>query len=466
MEHRRTFPGLTRRQFLGVTAVAAGAATVGGFGFLAACEGPPPGTNPARNALKLPQSLVGSSNPTLTATQAVVDFGGGQTGAALTYDGAMPGPTLHLVKGGQAQFTLVNGLAEPTTIHSHGMIAPTGADGQPIHPVAPGASFQYTYPVVQRAGLNFYHPHPHGLTGKQVNLGLAGAIIVHDDEEDALDLPAVFHDVPLIVRDAKRSSSGDLEYRAQHSGFSGDVALVNGTIDAALGVDTALYRFRLLNGSNARVVRLALSDGSPFTLIGNDGGLLPAAAQVSELLMAPAERCDVLVDLRGLAVGERLTLQDLAAGWDILELEATRAVNDTLAVPTGALSSIEPLGPPVRTREFSFDGMSKINGATYDMSRIDFTVPFGETERWRFTTGGNAPHPVHVHGVPFQVESRTGGRGRLEPWEVGWKDTVLLEDGETVDILINFAHYRGQYLLHCHQLEHEDNGMMAAFEVV
>jgi FtsP/CotA-like multicopper oxidase with cupredoxin domain len=110
--------------------------------------------------------------------------------------------------------------------------------------------------------------------------------------------------------------------------------------------------------------------------------------------------------------------------------------------------------------------MSKINGKLYDMHRIDFSVPFGKTERWRFRTNGNAPHPVHVHGASFQVVSRTGGRNRLYPWEAGWKDTVLLEDRETVEVLVRFDAYKGVYLMHCHKLEHEDMGMMSNFEVV
>jgi blue copper oxidase len=132
----------------------------------------------------------------------------------------------------------------------------------------------------------------------------------------------------------------------------------------------------------------------------------------------------------------------------------------------GTLSTITALTNPVRTRTFSFDGMSKINGLEYGMSRVDFQVPFGDVERWRFTTSGNAPHPVHVHGASFQVVSRSGGRNRLFPWEDGWKDTVLLEDRETVDILVRFDAYRGVYLMHCHKLEHEDMGMMTNFEVV
>jgi Multicopper oxidase len=107
--------------------------------------------------------------------------------------------------------------------------------------------------------------------------------------------------------------------------------------------------------------------------------------------------------------------------------------------------------------------MSKIHGLVYDIDRIDITVPFGDVELWQFVTSGNAPHPVHVHGASFQVVSRSGGRGRVFPWEGGWKDTVLLNDRETVQVLIRFAAYRGEYLIHCHKLEHEDNGMMSNF---
>ncbi|NIP79298.1 MAG: multicopper oxidase domain-containing protein [Gemmatimonadetes bacterium] len=138
------------------------------------------------------------------------------------------------------------------------------------------------------------------------------------------------------------------------------------------------------------------------------------------------------------------------------------------SIPTG-LSTLAPLTDPgpQPAREFSFDGMSKINGKVYDMADPGFTVPKGVTERWRFTTKGNAPHPVHVHGAYFQVASRVGGRGELFPWEYGWKDTVLLEDGETVDVLIRFDHsaVSGLYLMHCHKLEHEDMGMMTNFTV-
>jgi len=271
--------------------------------------------------------------------------------------------------------------------------------------------------------------------------------------------------VPLVLRDTTLDRSGNMLYKPRSGGFEGQIPLVNGTRDPYLGVDTALHRFRILGGSNARIFRLALSNGAPFTLIGNDGGLLASSVGVATIDLAPGERLDVLVDFRSATVGTSVMLRDLLAGWDLLEFRVVRQVSVPGTVPS-SLSSIAPLTGPVRTRTFSFDGMSKINGLEYDMNRIDFQVPFGDVERWRFITNGNAPHPVHVHGASFQVVSRTGGRGTLFPWERGWKDTVLLNDREKVEVLIRFAAYRGEYLIHCHKLEHEDMGMMSNFEVV
>jgi FtsP/CotA-like multicopper oxidase with cupredoxin domain len=256
-----------------------------------------------------------------------------------------------------------------------------------------------------------------------------------------------------------------MAYTPRNGGFLGDTPLVNGTLNAQLDVDTARYRFRILGGANARIFGVTLSNGAPFHLIGNDGGLLASSQPLTRLELGPGERLDVIVDFRGLPVGSKVMLRDARSGWDLLEFNVARAITDAGGIPS-ALSTITSLANPVRTRIFSFDGMSKINGKEYDVGRTDFTVPFGDTEIWRFKTAGNAPHPVHVHGASFQVVSRAGGRGQVFPWERGWKDTVLLEDGETVDVLIRFDAFRGRYLIHCHKLEHEDSGMMANFEVV
>jgi FtsP/CotA-like multicopper oxidase with cupredoxin domain len=452
--------GLTRRSFLRTAAVSVGVLATTGLSMPAAAART---TTVTRYPLHVPPTV--SPNLALTAAPGVVDLGDGKASSVLAYNGFFPGPTVRANRNDSAAVQFTNGLAEETTVHWHGMIVPTSADGNPRDAISPGAGYLYQFPIMQRACLNWYHPHPHMLTGKQVCLGLAGAFIINDLEEAALGLPSGAYEVPLIIRDATLDSAGNLTYTAKTSGFFGKIALVNGTRDPYLAVDTALYRLRVLNGANARLFKLALSNGAPFTLIGNDGGLLETSAQVGQIEISSAERLDLLIDFRGLPVGTKVMLQDLNSGWNLLQFVVSRAVSVTGSIPT-ALSTIPKLSNPVVTRNFSFDGMSKINGKLYDMNRIDFQVPFGQTELWRFKTNGNAPHPVHVHGGPFQVRSRSGGRGVLFPWERGWKDTVLLQDGETVEVLIRFDGYRGLYLLHCHKLEHEDMGMMSNFEIV
>jgi FtsP/CotA-like multicopper oxidase with cupredoxin domain len=301
-------------------------------------------------------------------------------------------------------------------------------------------------------------------TASQVAYGLAGGFLIRDNEEDALGLPSGTYEVPLVLRDANLDASGNLSYNGKASGFLGKILLVNGTRDPYLTAAPAIYRFRILGGANSRVFRLALSTGAPFTLIGNDGGLLPTVSTPTQIDVSPAERIDILVDLRA-AAGQTVLLNDLYSGWTLLELRVSNTTPVPGTLPSGALSTIAPLGTPVVTRTFSFDGMSRINGRVFDLNRIDFQVRAGDIEDWVFTTNGNAPHPVHVHGTSFQVQSRAGGRGTLFPWEAGWKDTVLLNDGETVRVRLRFE-LTGRYLIHCHKLEHEDAGMMANFLVV
>ncbi|MDO8612576.1 MAG: multicopper oxidase domain-containing protein [Dehalococcoidia bacterium] len=417
-----------------------------------------------RNPLYIPPT-VSPSGLILTERPAIVDLGGGKLSNVWAYNGLLPGPTIVASRGDSATITLQNWLSQPTITHWHGMIVDYLNDGNPRLAIPANATYNYNFTINQRAAMNWYHPHPHMMTGEQVAMGLAGAFIVRDTQEAGLGLPSGKYEVPLVVRDATFDKSGNMAYTPRNGGFEGKVPLVNGTLNPKLAVDAGHYRFRVLAGSNARIFGLALSNGVPFTLIGNDGGLLAAPVQVTQIDLAPGERVDVIVDFQGMAAGDKVMLRDLRSGWDLLEFAGTGAAGVTWTAPA-TLSAITPLVQDGATRDFSFDGMSRINGKVYDLNRIDFQVPLGQTELWRFTTKGNAPHPVHVHGASFQVVSRTGGRGRLFPWEQAWKDTVLLEDGETVDILIRFDAFRSLYVIHCHKLEHEDAGMMANFEVV
>lgn len=464
--------GWTRREVLRVGVASIGAAAVGNLSILNAFgqqENPASqGDNQQKITwypLPIPEETP-PGTPVLTCAPTLVDMGDGRLRGVLAYNGQFPGPTWVARRGDTVTTSLMNGLNEPTITHWHGLIVNYANDGGPRLHIEPGEYYDYQFPIIQRAGLNFYHPHPHMLTGKQVCLGLAGAFIIRDSEEDALQLPSGPYEVPLVIRDANFDSQGNLLYNPTSSGFKGKVSLVNGTLNPQLLVDRGVYRFRVLNAANARVYRLALSDGASMKVIGNDGGLLSAPATVTEILLGMAERVDLLVDFSSLGTGQSVMLRCLDARWDLVKFVGTGNPGIAYSVPA-TLSTIPALtGPSQPTRTFTFDGMSRINGQEYDQNRIDFTVPFGVTERWRFSTGGNAPHPVHIHGTSFQVVSRTGGRGTLFPWEAGWKDTVLLSDRETVDVLIRFDGYRGLYVMHCHQLEHESMGMMTNFEVV
>ncbi len=468
---------ISRRTFLWGAAASAGAVAIGGAlaGIPDVIAGKPGGAT-ARNALYMPPT-VSPSGLTLTERPAIVDLGGGKLSNVWAYNSqltppTLPGPTIVASRGDSATITLQNWLSQPTITHWHGMVVDYLNDGNPRLAIPANASYNYSFTINQRAAMNWYHPHPHMMTGEQVAMGLAGAFIVRDSEETALGLPSGKYEVPLVVRDASFDKSGNMAYTPRNGGFLGNTPLVNGTLNPRLDVDSGHYRFRVLAGSNARIFGLALNNGAPFKLIGNDGGLLAAPLEVTQIDLAPGERADVIVDFHGLAQGGSVMLRDVRSGWDLLQFVGTGATGVTWTAPA-QLSAITALSSPVTTRVFSFDGMSMINGKVYDLNRIDFQVPFGQTELWRFSTAGNAPHPVHIHGASFQVVSRTGGRGRLFPWEAGRKDTVLLEDGETVEILIRFEAFRsvggdgkGLYVIHCHKLEHEDNGMMANFEVV
>ena len=415
-----------------------------------------------RYPLFIPTAVSGTSL-TLTAAPGTHNLGNASTNV-WEYNGSVPGPTIVANKGDNVSITYNNELPEPSIIHWHGMLVDHTNDGQPMQVVPAGGTYSYTFPIINRAALNWYHPHPHMTIGKQVYNGLAGAFIIRDAEEGALNLPSAKYEVPLVFRDITLDKKGQPVYNPTGGGYFGKTPLVNGTRDPYLAVDKAVYRFRVLIGSTSRVFNLALSNGAPFTLIGNDGGLLPQSSTHTAIEVCPGERLDLLVDFRNVPTNSKIMLKDLASGWDLLEFRVTET-SVAYSGPLTTASSITALSNPVLTRTFSFDGMGKINGLPYDMDAISFEVPFDQTEKWVFKTNGNGPHPVHVHGASFQVINRTGGRGQLFAWEAGWKDVVLVNDAETVEVLIRFDAYRGDYVMHCHKLEHEDNGMMLNFRV-
>jgi FtsP/CotA-like multicopper oxidase with cupredoxin domain len=480
---------MDRRDF-----VALGAATVAGAPLLRARP------TLERTALWRPPELA-PTNLVLRANAHAIPSGPGTTGTAMTLGDGPIGPTLRMRTGDTATIRLQNDLAEATILHWHGLRVPEVADGHPRLAIAPGAHYDYRFEVIDRAGTYWYHAHPHHRTGEQVYRGMTGLLLVEDDAERALELPSGAREIAVQVADRRVDDNGEFVFdpmgHERMEGTFGNVAFANGTRDAVIDVDTALHRLRVVNITASRITRLALSNGAPMTLIGVDGGLLPAPVRVDHVDLATGERADLLVDFSTVPVGETVTLRSIAftppyqrgmgmggmgmggmrggeggaqgAALDLLAFRIARAVRERpwVARPFPMIAPLDP-ATAVTTREFNFVSRMmthSINGREFDMDRIEVTVKHGTTEIWRFINPSMFPHPVHMHEAQFQVLSRTGGRAQRFPWERGWKDTVLVHPDETVDVIVHFDAHRGRYLMHCHNLVHEDMGMMWNYEI-
>ena len=438
-------------------------------------------------------------------------------------------PILRIESGARFTARLDNGLAEPTIIHWHGLHTPAKMDGHPRDTIGPGERYDYDFTVRNRGGTYWYHTHAHELTAKQAYHGLASFFLVEDDDQrrlaQALDLQLGVTDLPLVIQDKQFDAQGKLRYQPDmHEsmmGWLGDIVLANLTPNAVHQVTPRTYRLRLLNGSNARLYRLAFVKGNtalPFTVIGTDGGLLERPETATEAFLAPGERLDVLFDAAQAQPGDTIFLKSLSfdpmenegvtdnmggmgrqgmgqmmagmsssrlalgAEFNVLKLSVTAGARVAASLPA-TLSTIQPVrteGAPERQIELSMQAMRfLINGRTFRMDEIAFDVKRGSVEVWRISNPAvGMPHPMHLHGFSFQVLERLNsppplsglarfGKGRTVS-DLGWKDTVLVWPGETVRIAIDFSHdFAGDqiYLFHCHNLEHEDAGMMINFRV-
>jgi FtsP/CotA-like multicopper oxidase with cupredoxin domain len=446
----------------------------------------------------------------------------------LRYNGMQLPPVIRARRGDEMFITLVNELADMTTIHWHGFKVPGPEDGGPTEPVAPNSSRVYNFTLDQPAASLWFHPHPHGQTAEQVYRGLAGVFLLTDDVDDQLrsgnQVPATEHDIPVLVQDRLFESevSGErlLTYSDDHmSGFGmmGGTTLVNGAELPRLSVETRQYTFRLYNASNSRTYDFALHDGRPFTIVGSDGGWLPEPVQANHVVLSAGERAAIVINFAADQVGDRLMLISQpfmggpamgmsqfdsspnhggmggmggghhggmrgsgeprlpGEGVDIMRFDVDTAVPDDVQLydqlPPGA-EIWGRLATEDATNERSFvmswshsPGVFLINGKQYSEDRVDETVKKGATEIWEITNVSPVPHPFHAHAIQWQVLDRNGEEPTAA--ERGWKDTVLVNPGESVRIIGRFEPVNfGKYVYHCHILEHEDAGMMGLFEVL
>ncbi len=446
------------------------------------------------------------------------------------YDGSYPGPTIEASRDELVTVNWINDLRDEfgalrtehylpvdlcmhgpghlgasarTVVHLHGGHIPAEFDGDPEATQLPGESAVYEYPNHQLPATLWYHDHALGITRLNVMMGLAGFYLIRDQEELDLGLPDGEHEIPLVIQDRSFRCDGTFAYPEEwQEHFFGDKNLVNGKVWPYLEVDQGKYRFRVLNGANSRTYDLCLSTGDAFSLIGTDGGLRTAPLPLTQIVLAPAERADIVIDFSGYPVGTEIVLQNSApapyAPAPYPGTPGSGVIPDVMKfIVTGAPGHTDPIPVPLRfldvldeadavlEREFVIQRFIEpcagtrwlINELAWD-DITEYPV-LGTTEVWKFINRSGMTHPMHMHLVMFQVLDRqpfeVDSSGQFSPSgpavapplvERGWKDTVRVDRFEMVRVIASFEDYTGLFPYHCHVLEHEDHEMMRQFEVV
>ncbi len=432
----------------------------------------------------------------LTVDEGSREFLPGKQTPTAGVNGPYLGPTVRLRRGEDVDLIVRNDMDEMTTMHWHGAHVPPRMDGTPHQKIQSGTSWTASFEVHQQAAPLWYHPHPHGTTGRHSYRGIAGFMWIDDDNSEALDLPKTYgvDDIPLVIQDRLFDDDGALVFAINQGAVYGDTMLVNGTWSPFLQVEARRIRLRLLNGSNARIYYIGFDDNREFHQTATDGGFLETPLQTNRVTLAPGERAEILVDFSDGAevvlksypeAGLLDTIGSFFVGLgnghlDLLKIvpgPAKRASHalperlDTIArIKASDAAKTRPmvLGGPLQGGGPAGPGVGPpINGKIMDMERMDEVVRLGDTEIWEVSNPGGQAHPFHVHLVQFQILDRNG-----QPpggAELGWKDTVLVPAGDTVRIIMRFDRYADPqvpYMYHCHIMEHEDAGMMGHFLVV
>lgn len=451
----------------------------------------------------------------------------GDAGALTYIPGSYLGPTIRVRKGQKVRIRFINGLSEESIIHWHGLHVPEQFDGHPKDAIASGETYIYEYEVMNLAGTYWYHPHPHKLTGHQVYNGLAGLFIITDKEEQALNLPTGKYDFPIVIQDRTFNDDNQLVYvngghMRGNDGFLGDQIFINGTSSQTISAEQGVYRPRLLNGSNSRYYKLGWEDGTPMTVIGTDGGLLAKPRNIPYVMMSSGERIDLWLNLSSHAIGTEMVLKSLSfsnggsegegggmgegmmggmgrssqteiplgSEYLIAKIKIDKPGGNKYRLPESLLNLNKLDAGDAANRDdprpftFGRSGMRwTINGRTFKTLEVadDEIVKLNTTEVWEIIHSGggqgmgrnNVPHPIHIHQVQFNIIERNTDNMDQGLWndikdgfvDEGWKDTFLLMPGMKVKVLMTFKNFKGLFLYHCHNLEHEDMGMVRNFEI-
>jgi FtsP/CotA-like multicopper oxidase with cupredoxin domain len=384
------------------------------------------------------------------------EYAPGQRLPGMGFNGAIPGPLIEAEVGDTIRARLKNSLSEPTTIHWHGLRVPAAMDGttsvQPV--VEPGESFDYEF-TVPDAGTFWYHTHVNET--EQLERGLYGPLVVRGPGEPTLDADRV-----LMLDDLKLDVDGQLspfgEDHELHEGREGDVRLVNGTQEPELAIAGGhVERWRIVNAANTRFMRLSI--GRPFSILGSDGGLIKAPVEATEVLVTPGERVELAVG--PFTEDEVLELEalpyDRGRGEPRRERFATIRVGPMKASSASVPNVLRKIAPLTEngsetTRTVSMKAL--MHGGH---GQRDDDVRVGELQVWELVNETSQDHPFHLHGFFFQV---------LAEGAIAWKDTVNVPQKTTVRIAWLPDDRPGEWMYHCHILEHHAMGMMAHFSVV
>ena len=413
------------------------------------------------------------------------------------YNGMTPGPTIYVDQHRKAVVRQICALPDRhpelgynvwTSTHLHGSCSLPEYDGYASDITTPGAFKDYQYPNIQDARTLWYHDHGVHITANNAYMGLAAQYILHSDAELALPIPHGHYDLPMILKDAMFQENGDLVIDDNNeNGIYGDVILVNGVPWPRMDVEPRKYRFRVLNASVSRSYDLSLDTGEPLTVIGTDGGLMPAPQPCAHVKVGMAERYEIVIDFSKYQPGQKVTLKNRSPKNNIdhdttgvvCQFVVGAHVTDPRSneIPQDLNPNMNVMGlketDAKTTRLMRFerkDGHWTVNGQTWEdvvNSDYELTVAnpgLGDVEIWELENpGGGWFHPVHIHLVDCKVLDRNGRPP--EDWEKGPKDVVYVGENEKVRVLMRFENQVGRYMMHCHNLVHEDHDMMVQFEV-
>jgi spore coat protein A, manganese oxidase len=433
-----------------------------------------------------------------------------------TYGGCMPGPTIEAQSGKSMRIEWRNQLPSKhflpidhrihgaekdkpevrAIVHLHGACVETASDGYPDDWYVPGQSRLHTYPNKQDAATLWYHDHAMGINRLNIYAGMFGNLILRDEHEQSLGLPSGDQEIPLTLSDRMLTKDAQLYYPVSGNSEApwvsevfGNAMLVNGALLPYLDVQPRRYRFRVLNAANARFFHLKLAGERPFQQIGSDQGLLAASVDRKSVLVAPAERVDLVIDFSSMA-GQHVELINDAL--PIMQFRVgSGSVRDTSVVPT-VLRDVPRMSESAATNQRlltldEYDDcvaepmLMLLDGKRWHEPVTEKPV-LGSTEIWSLINLTDDTHPIHLHMVRFQILDRrpfdqgkwlesktiryTGPAQPPEPGEAGWKDVAQAWPGMITRIIVRFDGYVGRYVWHCHLLEHEANEMMRPFEVV